>query len=147
MPSLPARAIILNNTLHFNLDGQLPSMNKTYTRYNQSLTNLKAARNREKVLTRRIDKQKKDYLKERGHKKVYSYTRDINQIDKLIISLHTMKGKREIQKKLENNAKRRDKTKQSLIDIKERELAHKSSIYRFVQKMKADNEKSIEIER
>lgn len=43
-----------------------------------------------------------------------------------------MKGKREIQKKLENNAKRRDKTKQSLIDIKERELAHKSSIYRFV---------------
>jgi hypothetical protein len=79
MPSLPARDIILN-TINCDFQDPLPSMNKTYTRYNESLTNLSAARNREKVLIRRIDKEKKQYLKEKGHKKVYSVTRDINEI-------------------------------------------------------------------
>lgn len=55
MPSLPARAIILSNTIHCD-QTELPSMNKTYSRYNESLTNLSAAKNREKVLTRRMDK-------------------------------------------------------------------------------------------
>jgi len=55
MQSLPAKAIILSNTVDFAMT-ELPSMTNAFARYKDTLTNLYEAKNREKVLFRHLDR-------------------------------------------------------------------------------------------
>lgn len=49
MQSLPAKAIILSNTIDCTKT-ELPTMTNTFARYKDTLSNLDEAKNREKVL-------------------------------------------------------------------------------------------------